>query len=336
MDPTCSPSKGPTAMNLSSVCIRRPVFTTMLCALPIVLGIVSYRRLGVDLQPKLDLPFVFVTTTLRGASVEEVETQVTRPIEEAVNTIEGIDELRSITSEGVSRVFIRFVLEKSPDVAAQEVQNKVNAMVAQLPRGTTLPVIDKFDEDAAPVVTVVVSGRRDLREVTEIARRRIKENIETVQGVGAVAMVGDRRRIVRVAIDTDKLRQFDLSIEDVRRALASQNLELPGGRVEQGRRELVLRVLGRYSAAERFNDLVIDTISGYPVRIRDIGHAEESVEDPRTLARLDGVPAVCLVVRKQSGANTVEVVRAVQQRLETIGRALPGDIHVASVRDQSI
>ncbi|HEX8199048.1 MAG TPA: efflux RND transporter permease subunit, partial [Isosphaeraceae bacterium] len=273
-------------MNLSALCIRRPVFTTMLTALPIVLGIVSYHRLGVDLQPKLDLPFVFVTTTLRGSSVEEVETQVTRPIEEAVNTIEGIDELRSVTSEGVSRVFIRFVLEKSPDVAAQEVQNKVNAMVAQLPRGTTLPVIDKFDEDAAPVVTVVVSGRRDLREVTEIARRRIKENIETVPGVGAVAMVGDRRRIVRVAIDTDKLRQFDLAIEDVRQALASQNLELPGGRVEQGNRELVLRVLGRYGAAERFNDLVIDTIGGYPVRVRDIGRAEEAVEDPRTLARL--------------------------------------------------
>ncbi|MEJ7639020.1 MAG: efflux RND transporter permease subunit, partial [Singulisphaera sp.] len=162
-------------MSLSSVCIRRPVFTTMLCALPIVLGLFSYGRLGVDLQPKLDLPFVFVTTTLRGASVEEMETQVTRPIEEAVNTIEGIDELRSMTGEGVSRVMVRFALEKSPDVAAQEVQNKVNAMVAQLPRGTTLPVIDKFDEDASPVITVVVSGRRDLREVTEIARRKIKE-----------------------------------------------------------------------------------------------------------------------------------------------------------------
>src|SRR4051794_2914040 len=196
-------------MSLPAVCIRRPVFTTMLCALPIVLGIFSYFRLGVDLQPKLDLPFVFVTTTLRGASVEEMETQVTRPIEEAVNTIEGIDELRSKTSEGVSKVFIRFVLEKSPDVAAQEVQNKVNAMLAQLPRNTTLPVIDKLDEDSAPIVTVVVSGRRDLREVTEIARRRIKELIETVPGVGAVAMVGDRRRTVQVTVDTDQLNQFN-------------------------------------------------------------------------------------------------------------------------------
>src|ERR687893_772669 len=336
MDPTCSPSKGPTAMNLPSVCIRRPVFTTMLCALPIVLGIFSYQRLGVDLQPKLDLPFVFVTTTLRGASVEEIETQVTRPIEEAVNTIEGIDELRSISSEGVSKVFVRFALEKSPDVAAQEVQNKVNAMVAQLPRGTTLPVIDKFDEDSSPVITVVVSGRRDLREVSEIARRKIKEIIETVPGVGAVALVGERRRTVQVTVDTDQMNQFRLSINDVRRALASQNLELPGGRVDQGKRELVLRVLGRYSTTERFNDLVVATRGGYPIRIRDIGHAGESVEDPRSLARLDGVPAVSLIVRKQSGSNTVEVVRLIKERLATIVKALPGDIKVQTVRDQSV
>ncbi|MFM7128305.1 MAG: efflux RND transporter permease subunit, partial [bacterium] len=210
-------------MNLSGLCIRRPVFTTMLTALPIVLGLFSYFRLGVDLQPRLDLPFVFITTTLRGASVEEVETQVTRPLEEAVNTIEGIDELRSITTEGVSRVFIRFLLSKSPDVAAQEVQNKVNAMVSQLPRGVTMPVIDKFDEDASPVITVVVSGKRDLREITELSRRRIKENIETVQGVGAVSIAGGQQRTIQVTIDTEKLQQYNISIEDVRRALTNQN-----------------------------------------------------------------------------------------------------------------
>ena len=323
-------------MSLSAVCIRRPVFTTMLCALPIVLGLVSYQRLGVDLQPKLDLPYVYITTTLRGASVEEVETQVTRPIEEAVNTIEGIDELRSLSSEGVSKVLVRFALGKSPDVAAQEVQNKVNAMVAQLPRGATLPVIDKLDEDSSPILTLAVSGRRDLREVSEIARRRIKESIETVSGVGQVAMAGERRRAIQVVIDTDKLREFDLAIEDVRRALASQNLELPGGRVDQGDRELVLRVLGRFDTAGRFNDLVIDSRQGYPIRVRDVGHAEESIEDPRSLARLDGVPAVSLIVRKQSGANTVEVVEAVKARLVEIRRALPADFNVEPIRDQSV
>lgn len=323
-------------LNLSAICIRRPVFTTMLCALPIVLGIVSYRRLGVDLQPKLDLPFVFITTTLRGASVEEVETQVTRPIEEAVNTIEGIDELRSITTEGVSRVFIRFVLEKDPDVAAQEVQNKVNAMVAQLPPNTTLPVIDKLDEDSAPIVTIAVSSPRDLREVSEIARRRIKESIETVSGVGQVAMVGDRRRVIQVTVDTDRLEYFGLAIDDVRRALAAQNLELPGGRVEQHDREMVLRVLGRFSTAQQFDNLVLTTLGGYPVRVQDVGRAIETVQDPRSLARLDGQPTVVLFVRKQTGSNTVKVVEAIKDRLERIKNGLPEDVRVEVVRDQSV
>ncbi len=323
-------------MNLSAICIRRPVFTTMLTALPIVLGLFSYFRLGVDLQPRLDLPFVFITTTLRGASVEEVETQVTRPIEEAVNTIEGIDELRSMTSEGVSRVFIRFMLSKSPDVAAQEVQNKVNAMVAQLPRGVTLPVIDKLDEDASPVLTVVVSGKRDLREITELARRRIKENIETVSGVGAVTIAGGQQRAVQVTIDTEKLQEYNLSIEDVRRALTAQNLELPGGRIDQPGRELVLRVLGRYESANRFNELVIDVRDGYPIRIKDVGVAEEGVEDQRSLARQDGRPAVALFVRKQTGSNTVSVVDNVKARIESLKTSLPGDMVLESVSDQSV
>lgn len=323
-------------MNLSGLCIRRPVFTTMLTALPIVLGIFSYFRLGVDLQPKLDLPFVFITTTLRGASVEEVETQVTRPLEEAVNTIEGIDELRSITTEGVSRVFIRFLLSKSPDVAAQEVQNKVNAMVSQLPRGVTLPVIDKFDEDASPVITVVVSGKRDLREITELSRRRIKENIETVQGVGAVTIAGGQQRTIQVTIDTEKLQQYNISIEDVRRALTNQNLELPGGRVDQPGRELVLRVLGRFESANRFNELVVAVREGYPIRIKDVGIAEEGIEDQRSLARLDGEPAVALFVRKQTGANTVAVVENVRTRVNALRAALPSDLKIDMVSDQSV
>lgn len=323
-------------MNLSALCIRRPVFTTMLTALPIVLGVFSYFRLGVDLQPKLDLPFVFITTTLRGASVEEVETQLTRPLEEAVNTIEGIDELRSITTEGVSRVFIRFLLSKDPDVAAQEVQNKVNAMVGQLPRGVTLPVIDKFDEDASPVITVVVSGDRDLREITEISRRRIKENIETVQGVGAVSIAGGQQRTIQVTIDTDRLQQYNLSIEDVRRALTNQNLELPGGRVDQPGRELVLRVLGRFESANRFNELVVAVREGYPIRIKDVGKAVESIEDQRSLARLDGRSAVALFVRKQTGANTVAVVESVKSRIDNLRAALPADMKIEAVSDQSI
>ena len=154
--------------------------------------------------------------------------------------------------------------------------------------------------------------------------------------MGAVALVGERRRTVQITVDTDQMNQFRLSIDDVRRALASQNLELPGGRIDQGKRELVLRVLGRYNTTERFNDLVVATRGGYPIRIRDIGHAGESVEDPRSLARLDGVPAVSLIVRKQSGSNTVEVVRLIKERLATIVKTLPSDMRVQTVRDQSI
>lgn len=321
---------------LPALCIRRPVFTTMLCTLPIVLGVVSYRRLGVDLQPRLDLPFVFVSTTLRGASVEEMETRVTRPLEEAVNTIEGIDELRSITEEGVSRVFVRFMLDKDPDVAAQDVQNKINAATGLLPPGTTRPVIDKIEEDSPAILTIAVAGNRDLREVTEIARRRIKERIETVSGVGQVMMIGGRVRTIEVVVDPAKLEQYNLSIEQVRRAMSAQSLELPGGRVEQADRELVLRVLGRYDRADRLRDLVVETRAGYPIRLADIARVEDSVEDPRSLARLDGEPAVVLIVQRQGGANTVEVADAVKERLATIQAGLPPDVTARVVRDQSL
>src|SRR5262245_50856640 len=176
-------------MRIWEVCIRRPVFTAMLVSAPIVLGLTSYFRLGVELFPNVDVPVVTITTTLRGASVEEVETSVTKPIEEVVNTIAGIDELRSTTKEGLSQVVIQFKLEKNGDVAAQEVDAKVRTILSQLPVGTDSPIIDKLAIDAAPVMTIAVSGRRDFREVTEIARKRLKENLESLPGVGSVVLV---------------------------------------------------------------------------------------------------------------------------------------------------
>jgi len=170
-------------MRFADVFIRRPVFATMLIASLVVLGLFSYRSLGLDLFPNIDFPIVTVTTTLKGASVEEMETGVTKVIEEAVNTIDGIDELRSITKEGLSAIVIQFVLEKSRDTAAQDVRDKVATVLAQLPVGTDPPVIDKFDVDAIPVMGIALSGRRNLREVTELARRQVKEDIETLAGV---------------------------------------------------------------------------------------------------------------------------------------------------------
>ncbi len=322
-------------MTIWDLCIRRPVFTCMLVTAPLVLGAVSYLRLGVDLFPNVDLPVVVVTTTLAGASVEEMETGVTKPIEEVVNTIAGIDELRSTTKEGFSQVVVQFVLEKDRDVGAQEVRDKISTILGLLPEGTDAPIIDKFDLDAAPVMTIAVSGRRDLREVTEIARKRIKEVLETVPGVGAVTMVGGRRRAINVVVDSASLTGYRLSIEDVRQALLRQNLEMPGGRIDQGPQETVLRTMGRLERPAEFLDLIVATKEGAPIRIRDVARVEDTQEEPRGLSRLDGNPAVSLIVQKQSGTNTVQVVDAVKSRLARIGPLLPADIGTNVIRDQS-
>ena len=322
-------------MTISDVCIRRPVFTWVLVAIPVVLGIVAYNTLGVDLFPNVDFPVCTVTTVLQGAGVEEMETSVTKPIEDIINTVSGIEELRSTTSEGISTITVQFLLSKNGDVGTQEVRDKVTSILATLPEQTETPLIDKFDTGSSPVMTIAISGRRDFREVTEIARRKIKERLETVPGVGAVSLVGGRTRAMNVIVDTDKLASYGLSIADVQRALISQNLEVPGGRVDQGPRELVLRTLGRLSTAEEFNDLIIASRNGYPVRIKDVGRAEDSNEEPRSMARLDGQNAVSLSVQKQSGTNTVAVVEQIRERLEELRKSLPPDIRTEVIIDNS-
>lgn len=204
-------------MILSDLCIRRPVFTWVLAAVPLVLGLVSYFQLGVDLFPKIDFPVVSVSANLPGVSAEEMETTVTRPIEEAVNTIAGVDELHSTIREGSTAVTVTFLLEKDGNVAAQEVRDKLSAILRRLPEGMEPPVVSKFDLDASPIVTVGVSGKRDVREVTEIARHQIQEVLQTVPGVGAVVLSGGRTRAINVVVDPDKLASCNLSVEDVRR-----------------------------------------------------------------------------------------------------------------------
>src|SRR5438093_108682 len=322
-------------MRFAAVFIRRPVFATMLIASLVVLGLFSYRGLGLDLFPNIDFPIVTVTTTLKGASVEEMETGVTKVIEEAVNTIDGIDELRSITKEGLSSLVVQFVLEKPRDIAAQDVRDKVAGVLAQLPVGTDPPVIEKFDVDAVPVMSIAISGRRNLREVTELARKQVKEDIETLSGVGQVILLGGQERAINVYVDPDRLTAQGLSIGQVRTAIQQQNLELPGGRLDQTRRELVVRTMGRIEHVPDFNDLIVAHVGDRPLRVRDLGWAEDGVVEPRTLARLNGENAVQLVVRKQSGTNTVEVIDRVKAELARLKAALPDDVEMRVIRDQS-
>src|SRR5436190_5401276 len=329
----------PYAMTISALCVRRPVFTTMLIALPVVLGVMACARMGVDLFPNVDLPIVTITTTRSGTSVEEMETGVTKVLEEAVNTISGIDELRSTTKEGISSVNITFVLEKNRDVAQQEVQSKINTILSRLPTGTDAPIIDKFDVDASPVLTIAVSGKRPLREVTEIADKQIKDSLSSLNGVGSVTLVGGRKRAINVTINARRLEAYNLSIEQVRAALANQNLELPGGRVDQNSRELILRTMGRVENVNQFGDIIVANVAGQPIRVRDLGAVNDSYEEPRSIGRLDGDSAVLLVVQKQSGTNTVEVINIVKGKLNQLTEGFAqegrGDLRMEVIRDQS-
>ncbi|HYY58598.1 MAG TPA: efflux RND transporter permease subunit, partial [Pyrinomonadaceae bacterium] len=283
-----------------------------------VVGIFSFKSLGVDLFPKIDLPTVTVTVVNPGSSPQEIETEITDKVEGAVNTISGIDELRSTSVEGVSQVFITFLLEKNADVAAQEVRDKVNLIVGDLPETAEDPIIQKLDTDAAPVLRIAVSAPRSLREVTDVADKQIKERIESINGVGQVQIVGGREREVQVWVDPDKMRAYNVTVAEVAAAVRLQNMEVPGGRVDEGTRELTVRTLGRIPDPASFNDLVVATRGSYSVKISDIGYVEDGAEEQRTEARLNGQPAVTLIVSKQSGQNTVAVADAVKERLNEI------------------
>jgi HAE1 family hydrophobic/amphiphilic exporter-1 len=322
-------------MTISDICIRRPVFTWVLAAIPFVLGAVSYFELGVDLFPKVDFPVISVTANLPGTGAREMETDVAKPLEEAINTVSGVDELRATVREGTATVVAQFLLEKDGNVAAQEVRDRIAAITNILPKGMDPPLVQKFDLDSAPIMTIGVSGRRDVRETTELAKHQIQESLQTVPGVGAVFLSGGRARAVNIILNTDLLSSFALSVEDVRQALVMQNQEVPGGIVQQGPRELVLRTLGLIPTAEKFNDLIVANRKGFPIRIRDVGRAEDSVEEPRGITRMDGNNAVSLFVQKQSGTNTIQVSDAVQARIARLKRSLPEDIKIEIIQDQS-
>lgn len=322
-------------MFLAELCVKRPVFATMLILALVVVGWFSYDRLGLDLLPKIDRPTITITTKLAGASPEEMETQVSKLIEEAVNTISGLEELRSATTEGNSRVTAVFALERDSDSAAQDVRDKISTILAKFPKDTDPPIVEKFDPDSAPILGIVISARRDPREITELVDKRIKQPLETIGGVGSITFVGERKREIQVTLDPRKMAAYGVGIDQVKAALVRQNTEIPGGRVTFGESEKVLRTMGRIQRAEDFDQLIVVARAGSPVRIRDLGAVEDGTEEPRTVSRFNGENAVSLLVRKQSGTNTVKVVDGVRGSLERIARRLPPDFKVETVRDQS-
>src|SRR2546426_3742276 len=318
---------------LAEICVKRPVFATVLILSLTVVGAFSFTRLGVDRYPKIDFPTVVVTTLQPGSAPEQIETEISDKIEEAVNTISGIDELRSVSSEGVSQVIVAFILDKDTNVAAQEVRDKVNGVLPLLPKTIQQPRVDKFDPDAAPVLSLALSASKPVRDITEFADKVLRRQLESVNGVGQVLILGGRQRQINVWLDADRLRAYNLTVNDVSRALQSQNIEIPGGRVDQGPQSLTVRTRGRVQTVAEFGDIIVREKDGHPVSVADVARVEDGQADAETIANVDGAGTVLLQVRRQSGTNTVEVVTAVKHRLADLQRTLPPGYNVRVVRD---
>src|SRR6185437_10277627 len=320
---------------LAQICVRRPVFASVLMLLVVVLGAAGYTKLGLDQFPNVDIPYVVVTTRLDGAAPEEVETDISDKIEGAVNTISGIDELRSTSAEGVSLVTIAFNLDKDIDVAAQDVRDKVAAILPELPKGIDPPIVSKLDFGAAPILLIAVRSDKPIRETSEIADKKVRRQIESISGVGQVNLIGTTGRQLNVWLEPVALRAHGLTPSDVQRAIATQNLSTPGGNVETGPENLTLRVVGRVKSPAALGRIVVRERDGHAVRLEDVARVEDGSAEEKSFAELDRDRTVVLSVIKQSGQNTVAVVDAVKARLKEVQKSLPEGMKIEVVRDNS-
>ncbi|MEO8905470.1 MAG: efflux RND transporter permease subunit [Polyangiaceae bacterium] len=320
---------------LARLCVRQPVLTWVMTLAILVVGIVGYGSLGLDQFPKIDFPTILITTRLGGSAPQEVESELTDKIEGVVNTISGIDDLRSVSSEGVSTVIVTFNLDKDVDVAAQEVRDHINNVLPDLPKDIDQPVVSKIDPDAAPILLVTLRGPGSVRDLTELADKRVRRQIESISGVGQVTIVGGRKRQINLWLDPPRLQASGLTAVDVQRALASQNLTVPGGAIETGPRRISLRVEGRVPEVADIGRIVVRETANHPTRIGDVARVEDGSEEDTTWASEDGQQSVVLSIRKQSGENTVAVADAVRKRLTEVERTLPHGSELRVVRDNS-
>ncbi len=322
---------------LANVCVRRPVFAGVLILIFVVVGGVGYTRLGVDKFPKVDFPMVIITTPYAGASPAAVESDVTEKIEEAVNTVSGLDTLTSVSSEGVSLVMAQFELEIDVDKAANDINEHVAGVLRDLPPGLR-PEVKKADPDSAPVIVLSVKGPKDVtpRDLTRFADKQVKSRIERLNGVGQVVILGKQDRQINVHLDAIRLAGAGVSALEVERAISAGNVNVPGGRIEMGPKNATLRVEGRAVEPGQIGAIVVRQMGEHPIRVRDVADIEDSEEDAQDAANRNGTPAIALSVRKQSGTNTVAVVDGVKAAVATMEKSMPAGYSVDVVRDNSI
>lgn len=325
-------------MSISDVSIRRPVLAVMLVGALVVLGWLSLSRLGVDLFPNVEFPYISVTTTLEGASPGTIESEVTDVIEEYVSTISGLRQVRSSSTEGISQVVLEFELDEEVSEKSEDVRDKISRAIADLPPEAEAPIVEKVDPDAAPIMTLIVSGDAEIGALTTYVDEKIVADLERLPGVGSAKILGGRKREMRIWLDIYQMRAFGVTPSDVRRALQAEHVELPGGRLEtaDGLQEYIVKTNAEATHPSEFADIVVSFRPGTrPVRLGDIATIEDGLEDERTVAYLDGRPSIAIEIRRQSGKNTVAVANQIKSFVERSAGELPYAISINVARDVS-
>ncbi len=327
-----------TAMTLSDVSIKRPVFTTMLALFLVVLGIIGLRRLGTDLFPDVSFPFVAVTTVYRGAGPAEIESQVSKPLEDAVAGISGVENIQSFSRENVSVVFVQFKLTMSLDRAVQEVRDKVASVQNQLPRDVDAPKVARIDVGAAPILTYAVSADMKSSQLRQLIKDRLEPTLAQLDGVAAVRVVGGDVREIRVDVDLDKAKAAGVAPAQIAERIGMENLDVPAGRLDLGPTELNVRALGQFKNVEDVGQLPVarNSQNGSFIRLAELATVTDSTADKRTIARLNGKDAVIVEVIKQAGSNTVEVAKAVKEKMTTVGPAMGNRFTSSLLIDSSV
>ena len=322
-------------MILSKVSINRPVFATMMILALVVLGIYSYRGLSVELFPDIDFPLVVVSVTYPGATPENMETEVMKKIEDAVNPLSGVKHIETKCLESYAYSVVTFEMGKSADVSSQEVREKVASIRADLPDDIEDIVIQKWDPKVMPIISVAVSGERSARELSFIAKETVKKRLESLQGVGNVELIGGEEREILVELDLASLEALNLSIFDIQNRLAAASLDLPGGTIKQQGRDFTVRTMGRISSLDEIRDLVVKNEKGKEVRMRDIAVVKDTTKELESISRLNGRRAVALNIVKQSGANTVDVAKRIKAKLGEVKSLLPAGVSLIIAADNS-
>jgi hydrophobic/amphiphilic exporter-1 (mainly G- bacteria), HAE1 family len=310
-------------MKLADISIKRPVFATVMVSVLAVFGVWGYRQLSIDMFPEVEFPICTVTAVYPGADPETIESRVVDKLEEAISAVSGIKTLRSTSMENVGLVFVQFELERKADQAVQDVRDKVSAALKNLPSDLEPPLIERLDIGAAPVIAIALAGDMPKRDLTDIAKNSVKQRLQAINGVGTIDIIGGQEREFHIWIDPQRLDSFGLAPGDVAQAVASQNVEIPGGRLDSGALELSIKTRGQVHNAEELGNIIITAAGGAPVRIRDVARVEDGEQERRSYATFSGKSSVTMVVRKQSGSNTVDVAHKVKAALEKLRPQFP-------------